>query len=258
MSQVELISRLLPSIPELNEILTKIRRDYLIEEVLPENKALIESTSQQYTVEEWEAIRQEIEDELRAWFQSKSAALVNVVKLFEYLTDKSQKNKAFLMGKFAKVPEKNATEFAEEVNRNTTSGLASLDQFYKGASEKLLSYLLTGRPIEIPAEFFDIVITMTNSSNDKYVFAVAHLASDPDEIAEKFRNRAIEVFGKKPQIEPGGRGHPGEYSSGFWGQRVPGRQDDHLLRVPRKGEKGVNGHNHHHPKKFTEKIIIFL
>ena len=55
MSQVELISRLLPSIPELNEILTKIREDYLIEEVRPENKVLIESTSQQYSAEEWEA-----------------------------------------------------------------------------------------------------------------------------------------------------------------------------------------------------------
>ena len=66
MSQVELVSRLLPSIPELNVILL------------------------------------DIENELRTLLQSKSAALVFVVKLFEYLTDKSQKTKAFLTGKFAK------------------------------------------------------------------------------------------------------------------------------------------------------------
>jgi hypothetical protein len=42
MSQVELISRLLPSIPELDEILQNIRVKYLIEEVRPENKELIE------------------------------------------------------------------------------------------------------------------------------------------------------------------------------------------------------------------------
>jgi hypothetical protein len=69
MSQVELLSRLLPSIPELNEILTKIREKYLIEEVRPENKELVESISQQLTLEGWEAVRQDIENELRAWIQ---------------------------------------------------------------------------------------------------------------------------------------------------------------------------------------------
>jgi hypothetical protein len=45
MSQIELISRLLPSIPELNDILQKIRKRYLIEEIRPEHIELIESTS---------------------------------------------------------------------------------------------------------------------------------------------------------------------------------------------------------------------
>ena len=104
MSQVEFVSRLSPSIPELNIILTRIREKHLIEKVRPENTELIESTSQQYTIEGWEAIRLDIENELRALLQSKSAALLFVVKLFEYLTDKSQKIKAFLTGKFAKAP----------------------------------------------------------------------------------------------------------------------------------------------------------
>jgi len=43
MSQKELFSRLLINIPELKEILTKIREDYLIEEVRPENTELIEA-----------------------------------------------------------------------------------------------------------------------------------------------------------------------------------------------------------------------
>jgi hypothetical protein len=102
MSQVEFVSRLLPSIPELNVILTRIREKHLIEDVRPENTELIESTSQQYTIEELEAIRSDIENELRALLQSKSAALVFVIKLFKYLTDKSKKAKAFLTGKFAK------------------------------------------------------------------------------------------------------------------------------------------------------------
>jgi hypothetical protein len=69
MSQVDLLNRLLPSIPELNEILMKIRKKYLIEKVLPENEQLAEIILQQRTIEEWEAIRQDIENELRAWIQ---------------------------------------------------------------------------------------------------------------------------------------------------------------------------------------------
>jgi hypothetical protein len=69
MSQVELLSRLLPSLEEVDEILTKIREKYLIEKVLPENEQLAEIILQQRTIEEWEAVRQEIENELRAWIQ---------------------------------------------------------------------------------------------------------------------------------------------------------------------------------------------
>jgi hypothetical protein len=58
MSQVELISRLLPSAPELNKILAGIMKRYLIEEIRPEYSELIESTSQQYTAEKWEVIRE--------------------------------------------------------------------------------------------------------------------------------------------------------------------------------------------------------
>ena len=65
MSQVDLLNRLLPSIPEVNEILTKIREEHNIPPVSPEHEQLIETLSQERTLEEWEAIRQEIEDELR-------------------------------------------------------------------------------------------------------------------------------------------------------------------------------------------------
>jgi len=57
MSQVELISRLLPSIEEVDEILRKIRVKYLIEEVRPENREHVKIVSQQLTSDEWEAVR---------------------------------------------------------------------------------------------------------------------------------------------------------------------------------------------------------
>ena len=64
MSQVDLLKKLLPSISELNEILTKIREKHNIPPVLPEHKQLIETLSQERTLKEWEAIRQEIEKHL--------------------------------------------------------------------------------------------------------------------------------------------------------------------------------------------------
>jgi hypothetical protein len=51
MSQVDLLNRLLPSIPELNEILTKIRKKHNIPEVLPEHEQLIEILLQERTLE---------------------------------------------------------------------------------------------------------------------------------------------------------------------------------------------------------------
>lgn len=95
MSQVDLLNRLLPSIPELNEILTKIRENHNIPEVLPEHEQLVVSLSQERTLEEWETIRQEIENELRAWFLS-SSALSKLVGLFNDAQEKTGDIKTFL------------------------------------------------------------------------------------------------------------------------------------------------------------------
>jgi len=68
MSQVELLGKLLPSLPELEEMLRKIREKYDIPEVLLEDEQLVEilKSSDFY---DWPAIRQEIENRLRAWSQ---------------------------------------------------------------------------------------------------------------------------------------------------------------------------------------------
>jgi HEPN domain-containing protein len=65
MNEISLLSKLLPSTPELDELLRKIREKYNIPSILPENVQLAETLSQERTVEEWEGIRQEIEDGAR-------------------------------------------------------------------------------------------------------------------------------------------------------------------------------------------------
>jgi len=68
MSQVELLGKLLPSLPELEEMLRKIREKYDIPEVLLEDEQLVELLKSSVFYD-WPAIRQEIENRLRAWFQ---------------------------------------------------------------------------------------------------------------------------------------------------------------------------------------------
>jgi hypothetical protein len=65
MSQADLLSILVPSIPELNEILKKIREKHNFPEVLPEHEQLIETLFQERTLSAWEAIREGILDSIK-------------------------------------------------------------------------------------------------------------------------------------------------------------------------------------------------
>ena len=149
--QAELFGNLTPNIPEINDILKRVREKHNIPEVLPEHEQLVESLFQERTLDEWETIRQEIEDELRKRFQPKRSTLYLTAKLFTWVIEKSRRLKAFLTGKIAKVPEKIATEFVGNLTKNTVSGLELLDEFYLSASTQLLRYIKTGQPLEIPA-----------------------------------------------------------------------------------------------------------
>jgi hypothetical protein len=63
MSQQAKLFGSFPNIPEINDILTRVRGKHNIPEVLPEHEQLVESLFQERTLEQWETIRQEIEDE---------------------------------------------------------------------------------------------------------------------------------------------------------------------------------------------------
>jgi len=60
-----LLGMLLPSINSLREILQAVRKKYNIPEVLPENVQLAKTLFQERTLEEWQAIGDEIEAKLR-------------------------------------------------------------------------------------------------------------------------------------------------------------------------------------------------
>lgn len=77
------------------------------------------------------------------------------------------------------------------------------DRIYKGLAARLLDYLITGRRIELPDELMNIVVRMSlpgDGALEPVVIAVAHRLSNPDEISERFRDKVVETFGKKPRI----------------------------------------------------------
>ena len=55
------------------------------------------------------------------------------------------------------VPEDVADRFIEGLVKNAVSGLEALNIFFKIGSEKILDYLITGRPLEVPAVWFNLV-----------------------------------------------------------------------------------------------------
>src|ERR1700690_814832 len=65
----ELLNKLLPSSGVLNTILKKIKNKYNIPDVLPENEQLAETLLAERTPNEWGAIREDIEKELRIELQ---------------------------------------------------------------------------------------------------------------------------------------------------------------------------------------------
>jgi len=65
MSETKFLGILLLDIPELQEILSTIREKHNTPPVLPENVQLAKTLFEERTAEEWRAIRDEIESELR-------------------------------------------------------------------------------------------------------------------------------------------------------------------------------------------------
>jgi hypothetical protein len=200
MKQIDLLGRLMPSIPEVKDMLGKVREKYDLPEVLPENEQLAKLllSSEFY---DWEVIRRDIEIELRKWFQPVSSDFDNMVLLFKTAIDRSSDIKNFLMSETIGVTEPEAARFIEVVNKNAVSGLTMLNQFFTVGSEKLLDHLITGRPITLPKEWVNPVLSITLPPGEKLIIAVAHQLSNPDELTEKFRQRIVDEFGEKPKIK---------------------------------------------------------
>jgi hypothetical protein len=62
------LEALIPSIPQVHEIIVTIREKNNIEEVLPKNEEMVKTVQAQKTPDEWDEGLQDIEKELRIKF----------------------------------------------------------------------------------------------------------------------------------------------------------------------------------------------
>ena len=190
---------LLPSINSLREILQAVRKKYNIPEVLPENVQLAKTLFQERTLEEWQAIGDEIEAKLRENFPIPDFGIMKIYDAFKESASKSPELEQLINTKI----EFGDPKIAMLINGlmgNSVSGFRGLDIVYKVGAIALLDNMITGRPIEIPIEWANMVVPMTLPfDNHKIVTAIATEASEPDELISRFRKRITETFGEGPK-----------------------------------------------------------
>lgn len=203
MQESRLLGTWLPSTPVLHGILDKIRQKYNIPEVLPGNKQLAATLRAERTREEWQAVFDDLEREIRAEIQLLPPELDKMVQGVVEIINKSTKAK-FLEGATVEVTDPAFARLVELFMTNAMQAVQYLNQVYKGLAERMFDHLITGRPIELPEKLVNIVGVMRLNIDDEpepLVIAVAHQLSNPDEITRIFRARIVETFGEKPSLK---------------------------------------------------------
>ncbi len=203
MQEFKLLGTLLPSMGALRKILERIREKYNIPPVLPEDEQLAETLRAERTPEEWRAVFADLEREIRAEIRigppELTKLLEGAVQIASTAPDAIAKESAA-----GGASNEALGRLAQQLITMVLPALELQDEIYKGLARRLLDYLITGRPIELPEELLNIVFRMTLAAEgepEPVVIAVAHQLSNPDEITQKFRDKIVETFGEKPRIK---------------------------------------------------------
>ncbi|MGA7193613.1 MAG: hypothetical protein WBW94_08285 [Anaerolineales bacterium] len=202
MTAREVISILLPSIEELNLMLTRIRQKYNLPDLTiadEETKKAVNSDPQY----DWEAIRQDIEKGLVEFFEPviKKSGMDKWLEIFTGIINNSMQIKAVLTSDMLGANEGEADKFIDALNLNAKQGLEMIHQVYVQGSKRLVEHLRTGRPVDIPAEIFNLMFTVKLlPDNEKVVIAIGLEYNDPDEMAEDFYLEMKRQFPNAPRF----------------------------------------------------------
>jgi hypothetical protein len=236
MLESNLFSTLLPSHPDFLLILKYIRQKYDILEIDPDDDGITEILLTDESID-WQAVRQEIETQVR----NSPELLPQAIK--SILPFSHSDNQPVVFSGLEEVPE----ELRKQLNA-LMAALASLfidpvsnkvNEFYKVVSDSLLEFLLTGKPREVPNDWFGTVAT-TFMFGEPMVIAIASQASDPKAISDQFRQEFTKTFGKdRPKLTEGNL-KTGEYlRMKLSGMPIRDIVDVYILRNPSQFPKDV-------------------
>jgi hypothetical protein len=196
MKETQLLGKLLPSHPDILPVLVEIREKYQIPEISPTDNSL--KILLEYDLEiDWKAVHAEILEKLKEsdFLPDKTKKMYNSLKKlqsegvhdpeFEKVSEEFKKNVLTLFDLFLKQYEPIITE---------------IDNFYREIANRCIEYLMIGETREVPQNWLAIVDVM-EIFGDKVVFAMANQATDPDVIAELFKEKYANTFGKhRPKL----------------------------------------------------------
>ncbi|HUI88352.1 MAG TPA: hypothetical protein VLX61_06465 [Anaerolineales bacterium] len=155
MTAREVISRLLPSIEELNQVLTRVRDKHNLPDLTiadEETKKAVNSDPQY----DWESIRQDIEKGLVEFFEPaiKETGIDKWLEIFTSIISSNIQIRVVLSSEMIGASESDADKLIGALNLNAEQALNLLRQVYVQSSKRLVEHLRTGRPVDIPANLF--------------------------------------------------------------------------------------------------------
>ena len=202
MTAREVISRLLPSIEELDQMLTRVRNKHDLPDLTTANEETKKAVNSdpQY---DWEAIRQDIENGLNEFFEPaiKETGIDKWIQIFKDVLSNEMLIKAVLTSEMVGTSEGDADKIIDALNLNAEQALEVFHQVYVQSSKRLVEHLRTGRALDIPANLFNLVFSAKfPPNNERVVIAIGLEYNDPEEMAEDLYLEMKRQFPNAPRF----------------------------------------------------------
>jgi hypothetical protein len=193
MKESELLGKLLPGHPDISPIIENIREKYGIPPIDPENQDITELLLTNYEID-WEAVRQDIEEQVKNVTLFDDAAISYIQSL------KKLRDSSLDFPEFDLLPEETANALKKlflGLIEQSKLMLEMLDNVsHKPITDFVYEYLLTGKTRDVPDEWFGRVLT-TNLLGKPVILVLAGEGSNPKELAEQFKSEFTKTFGKR-------------------------------------------------------------
>jgi hypothetical protein len=202
MTVQDVLTRLLPSIEDLDELLSRVRKKYDLPDLTIADRETIEAVKVDAKYD-WDAIQQDVEKGLIERIDTVlvETGLNKWLELSRAILDNSQVIKVYLMSMGADVTEDASDKFVAALRMNAESVFDFMRKFYTLTSKRLVEHLKTGGPVDIPVDLINLVFKFQFPNNgEKLVVAIGLEYNDPDELADTLRNKMSEVFDYAPRF----------------------------------------------------------